>query len=301
MICRVLIIATLFAPLGAFGQAPNSEQSRPQKSKRPSQKEMRAQMKTESRAAATKVQARLAEHIKTASDKSANREARREALENLARSQDIRAAKPLLDISDDADKKISHAALTSLWSLSKSLSDDPTQLSEVKKVIGARVREIAKEDPSVDLDRASAAVALLNNLGDHEEAVQLAKKVSAKGRFSVVREFVYWDESVEPSVFRMKPGAKQLFVDSMTKDRPEAVRVEAAALLAKSGNKEDSFATLVDIMMNGVDLGQRQKAMDELRSIGDQPSREAVQKAVAIPELAKSAKHLLMFWDKRPK
>lgn len=269
--------------------------------KRPGQKEIRAALRGEAKRDAAEIQAKLDEHIKAASDAKAHPERRRQAIKKLGHSRDPRAASALVRLSDDADRAVSQAALGSIWVLARSLADEPPKQAEVRKQIEPKVKVIAGRDVKADLDSASAAVSILDALGDQAEAIALAKKVLAAGRKTILRQFVYWDESTEPSTFRVAPAAKSMFTEATSTAFPDDTRLDAAAFLGKAGFSSDAVPVLRELAKDSKDRIVRHKAMDELRAIGDEESKAAVREMVDDPELGKSAKHLLMFWDKRPK
>lgn len=288
-----VFLACTFITAAAFAQPA------PQPKRRHTQKEVRAQMKEDERNRASGIRKKFDDYAKTASSKSENRERRRSAMEALGHSQDVRAAKLLLQLVDDPDARVASGALIGVQTLTRSVDDDPQMLKDVKAIVAAKMLSVAKGEPS-DLNRATVLVGILNNIGEDAAAAELGKKLVEKGRAGVLHEFCYWDESVEPMVFKIRPVAKQLF-DAAGKDKSEETRVSAAALLAKAGSRADAFPVLVEVLKSGHDLIQRQRAMDELRSIGDEPSRKAVQEVMDPPELVRSAGYVLRTWDKRPK
>jgi len=269
--------------------------------KHPSQKEMREEFRTEAKREASAIQPYFDDHVKIASDPKEHSERRRGALEKLGHSRDPRAAKVLVKLSGDSDKAVAQAALNGMWMLARGLSDDPGKQYEVRKEIEPKVKTIAARDVKDDLDSASSAVAIFDALGDQIEAVELAKKVLSAGRKTILRQFVFWDESTEPSAFRIAPAAKGMFVEATATAFPDETRLDAAAFLGKAGNPSDAVPVLRDLVKNSKDRILRYKAMDELRAIGDDASRAAVREMIGDPELGKSANHLLIFWDKRPK
>jgi hypothetical protein len=276
-------------------------QSDQQPKRHHSQKEVRAQMREDERKTATEVQKKLDDYLKIATNPKEHPEHRRSMLELIGHSQDIRAAKVLRDYADDASPEVSDGALSGLRTMTMTLDDNPTMLGEVKNLIDEKIKKIAKEGPR-DEDRGGwALVDLLNNVGDDHEAVELGRKLLAKGHDKVVYQFGYRDESVEPPVFRIRPAAKQFIIDATAKDQSETARVSAATILRYAGDYDNAFGPLVDVMLHGKNIDSRMGAMKQLREIGDERSKDAVREAMKDPALARSAKYVLMSWDQRPK
>lgn len=291
---RLFVLASLaLAPILAVAQDDPPK-------KRHSQKEVRAQVKEDERKSAAEIRGKLEDHLKVAANREENPERRRSAAEILGHSQDLRAAKVLLDIVDDPDPAAAKGALSGLRTMTKELDDNPEKLNEVKRIVQAKVRAIAKEEPK-ELDQAIIVVDLLNNIGNEDEAVKLAQKVVAKGNRLILHNFCYWDESAEPPVFRIKASARPLFADAMAKSQAEQTRAEAAEIFSRAGYKDEAFLVLSDVMLHGKNLNAKMSAMKDLREMGDERSKSAVREAVNDAELARSAKYVLMSWDQRPK
>lgn len=302
-----LCVANVFAQVrssvtyvGASSSDSTATQGNQQR-KRYTAQESREVIRVENRAYTTRLRARLDDNIKIASDRNNEMWKRQAALMDVGRSLDLRAARELLKFYDSPEKPMADKALVALSRLAYGLrmSEDAAQLAEFKKIVAPKMRSIAKEE-SLGLDRLSSVASIMNDIGDDAEAVRLGKMLLHKGRHKIINLFWYHDQSVSPAAFRIKPLAKQLFLDSVSDKQPENVRMDAAALLAQAGEVDIALPVFSEILLAGKDMQLRYRAMTELYSIGDGRAKEVVRKAIVIPELSKSAENRLMSWDKRP-
>jgi len=304
-----LILAIAFAGSTAWAAQPpaeggaekpnHEEKTEPVKRDKKTSKEIKAILRQERNDRARQINAELDKWIAISENTKEKQSSRDRAIAMLARAQNEEAMQALLRRISDPDVAIAESALNGIAIAALQSDENP----------GIKTFNQTKLIPALESQQRNDALwkgkkhgvlhgiaKALYSAGERKTVYRLASRLIQEGEFGILNSFLLWDDSVEPRRRIIDPSAKDLYLEAMKSEAPEAQRYYAAQRIALTPDRHLAVPTFSDLLARSAALDLRSKCLSALAEIGGNDAKNALLQIGKQDPLFQSTQNLLNDW-----
>lgn len=236
-------------------------------------------------------------------------ERREDIVRSLGGTEDAQAIDPLLEVLKNANEslRVRQVSAESLYKLYRPglASDKKLNASDKQKILTPMKELYSKEQGKLKCSLASN----LYQMGE-KKTVRLGILECLKaGKWDTLNTFIYRRKADGVMIQESLPGeneapkfdedAHEILKETSGVGYPEEIRVKAAGMLVKLGDKDMAFKAAKDIFENGKINEYRYDALHLMPKIGNAEAKALLENTLKNPKFKDSAERILKWeWGK---